>query len=870
MNRSRTIDYVVRQAVKNPDHPAIFTPDKRSITYKQLESKINNVSRKLLQSGLSNRRIAVVLPNGPDIIISFYAISSVAVFVPLNPGYSPEEFKNYMKLLQADALLMKENSCEAARLAALELSLPLLLLHTDASSDVGGFELRCTGDPKPADSSHISQDKDLAVVLHTSGTTGKPKIVPLTHDNLNGFIENTARSFNITEKDCCINVIPLFHVYGIVSPVLSSAAVGGSIICLESFAPGEFFRILDELSPTWYAASPAIHQAVAEYAERTKTVPGRYALKLVRSGGAPLPAKVAQKLEQHFGAIVVQGYGLTETSGMGACNPPMPGKIKHNSVGIACGCEIGIIDDQHNFLSAGTIGQIVIKGTGVTAGYENDEEANARAFHNGWFATGDEGYLDGDGYLFIIGRCKEMINRGGVKISPYEVEEALLQHPDILDTAVFAVPHTGLGEVPAAMAVLKPDSNATPLQLKVFLRNKIAQFKVPAQIIIIDKIPKGSTGKIQRKQLYETVLQTYGTAFLTETRLPVKEDCAPGNETEKRLAAIWQQLLNIDEIGIQEDFFELGGDSLLAAILLANIEAEFAVSLPLNLIVEKRTIEQFAEFLDRKPNSSRTFQYLVPIQTEGRRPSLFCIHAVDGDILSYRKLAAHLGNEQPVYGLWFNRQASGLQHPVQISALARCYIQEIQTVQPKGPYFIAGHSLGGLIAYEICRQLQTQNQEVALLAMFDTWLARKKSWRRVWKKTKSSCQNYCAVPLSQTLPYLFKKTAQELERLRRKLSVSRYRNHSASSKARDQVQTKDILKSALKNYSLAPYSGTITYFKSTDDPDEYSREALAEWSALAAQVQVIPITGKHGDLIIEPHVKELADKLRHAIQTAEK
>jgi len=154
--------------------------------------------------------------------------------------------------------------------------------------------------------------------------------------------------------------------------------------------------------------------------------------------------------------------------------------------------------------------------------------------------------------------------------------------------------------------------------------------------------------------------------------------------------------------------------------------------------------------------------------------------------------------------------------------------------------------------------------------MFDTWLARKKSWRRVWKKTKSNYHNYCAVPLSQTLPYLFTKTAHELNRLKRKLSVRRYQNHPANSTARDQLQTKDILKSALKNYPLVPYNGTITYFKSTDDPDEYSSDALAEWSALAAQVQVIPITGKHGDLIIEPHVKELADKLRHAILADEK
>lgn len=866
MNGVRIMDYITRQVTKKPDSPAIFAPDKSYITYKQLEMKVKELSEYLCQNGFGKRRIAVVMPNGPEMVITFYAISNVAVFVPLNPVYSAEEFKNYMKLMRVDALMLRDGTYPAAKLAAIELSIPFILLHPSKTGDFSTFQINCEGNSRPANEFQTSQGNDTAVVLHTSGTTGSPRIVPLTHANLNSFIEN-APCFDLTERDRCVHITPLFHIGGIVGPVLSSAVIGGSLISIASFEPKEFLRLIDELSPTWYAGSPAIHQAVVRYMESEGIMPLRYSLRYIRSSGAPLPVQLEEKLAKYFGGIVVKVYGLTETGGTGTFTPPMSGKNKKNSVGIAGGCEVGIMDDGGSFLPFGKVGAIFIKGPGVTKGYENNDFANVHSFQNGWFATGDQGYFDEDGCLFITGRTKEIINRGGVKISPYEVENILSQHSDVLETAVFAVPHPVFGEAPAAMVVLKPGTNVMPQQLKFFLRDKIAQYKIPDQIIIVDKIPRGATGKVQRSKLYEHVIEAIQSNPQGNIDCRTTDYLPPRTEMEKNVAEVWRKLFKLEEIGVQDDFVELGGDSLAAAVLFAELEQVLGKKLSINTILEYRTIEQLASLFENEANS-QAFQSLVTIKAAGNRSPLFCIHAVDGDVLSYRKLATYLGNDQPVYGFWFNKFVAGIRHPVEISDLASCYIGEMRALQPIGPYFIAGHSMGGLIAYEMARQLRLQNQRVALLAMFDTWLIHKRDRKKLTEKVNKSWQKSSSVSVTQAPHYLFAKITKEIGRFRQKLLARKYRMNFINDAELDELQAPTILKSAFRNYRPGSYDGTIMYFKSEEDPDGYSSEAVVEWSKLANHIQTVQIAGDHGSMIIEPHVKELADKVRYALQTA--
>lgn len=865
MNEQRIIDYVTNQAIRNPYRPAIYLSTNKSMNYKQLAEQINKLSKELCELGFGlNRRIAVAMPHGPEAMIAFYAVASIATVVPLNHNCLVTELKNYITLAKVDAIIAKEGHSAPVTQAAAEAGIPVIIMETNGEGDFQ-YSLDVVVPQQP--DNDLYHENDIAVVLFTSGTTSTPKVVPLTHANLIKTVETTSQIFDSKEDDRCISVTPLFHIYGIIGPLLSAAVTGSSVICLPSFNPQEFFRILRELQITWYAASPAIHHAVAEYAERIGVDSSDYALRLIRSGSAPLPLKVAEKLEKYFNAVVVQGYGLTETSGLATCNPPIPEKMKKESVGLVIGCEIGIIDEQGKFLPQAMVGQIVIRGESVIKGYENVDDNGQVFLENGWFATGDQGYFDEDGHLFITGRIKEMINRGGTKISPYEVEEVLSRHADVVEAAVFAAPHPYLGEIPMALAVLRPSSLLTAEHLKNFLRDKISLSKLPVQILFTAQIPKSANGKIQRRLLYRYIQnhpEEFPPAFLEFAEAGETEY---NNATEKILADIWCDLLKIDHVNKTDDFFEVGGDSLMAEMLFAEIERVLAIKLPADNILAHRTLQELAAEICQENKSTKDFDYVVPINTTGIYPPLFCIHNVGGDVLTYRKLADYLGKNHTVYGLSLNLETKKLQHPVRIVDLAAFYIQEMRAVQPNGPYFVAGHSLGGLIAYEISRQLHAQNQEVALLAMLDTRLLNKKRRKALWKKLKHNYQKLTAVPLNQILQYLRQKTLDEIERMK----VKRFMRHYPAPldlTLNKPALKKSILRYAIRYYKPESYSGTITYFNAEEENKNYCEETINAWAKLAGKIEVVPINATHSSIVTDPAVKELACKLSEAIQAA--
>lgn len=862
MKKQRITDYLFAAVSNNPESPAIYLPDANFISYKHLAEQINNLSGELAKSGLANgNRIAIIMPHGSEAVLAFYAVTLFAIAVPLNQNASAEELKKYMTLAKLDAIIVKEGYSAAVAQAAAETGIPVIIMETNGA---GEFHFRVDGVVSQKVDNARHQENDIAVVLFTSGTTSTPKVVPLTHANLIKTVDITTEIFGLKEEDRCISVTPLFHIYGIVGPLLSAAATGSSVICLPSFNPQEFFRILRELQITWYAASPAIHHAVAEYAERIGVDKANYALQLIRSGSAPLPVKVVEKLKKYFGAIVVQGYGLTETAGLGTCNPPITEKIKNESVGLVTGCEIGIIDEQKNFLPQTMVGQIVIRGESITKGYENVDDNSQVFLENGWFATGDQGYFDEDGHLFITGRIKEMINRGGAKISPYEVEEVLGRHEDVIEAAVFAAPHPYLGEIPMALAVLRPSSLLTAENLKNFLRDKISLSKMPVQIFLTAQIPKSANGKIQRRLLYRYI-QNHPEDFPAVLLEVATEEAEFNTATEKALADIWRELLKIEHVSNTDDFFEVGGDSLMAEMLFAEIERVLAIKLPAGTILANRTLQELAALIDRENPTAKEFDFIVPINPFGSRQPLFCIHNVGGDVLTYRKLADYLDKELPVYGLSLNLEAKNLQHPVRIVDLAALYIQEMRAVQPNGPYFVAGHSLGGMIAYEISRQLHAQGQEVAILAMLDTRLLNKKRRKPLWKKLKHNYQKLTAVPLNQILQYLRQKTMDEIERYK----VKRFMRHYPAplDLALDKAALKkSILRYASRYYKAENYQGTITYFNAEEENKNYCEESINAWAKLADSIKVVPINATHSSIVTDPAVQELAAKLSKSIQ----
>ena len=344
----------------------------------------------------------------------------------------------------------------------------------------------------------MAQTGDIALILHTSGTTSRPKIVPLTHKNVCASARNISATLALRQEDRELHVMPMFHIHGLIAGVLAPMAVGSQIFCTPGFNALKFFAWMKECKPTWFTAVPTMHQAILSRAAGNTDVIRSNPLRFLRSSSSSMPTKVIEELEKVFNAPLIESYGMTEASHQMASNPLPPAKRIPGSVGVAAGPEIAIMDSDGKMLPPGAIGEVVIRGENVTLGYENNPKANADAFTNGWFRTGDQGSLSSDGYLTLTGRLKEIINRGGEKISPLEVDEVLMHHPAVMQVVTFAMPHEKLGEDVAAAVVLREGQRLTERELRDFASTRLADFKVPRKILFMAEIPKGATGKLQR------------------------------------------------------------------------------------------------------------------------------------------------------------------------------------------------------------------------------------------------------------------------------------------------------------------------------------------------------------------------------------
>jgi acyl-CoA synthetase (AMP-forming)/AMP-acid ligase II len=481
------------------DAPAIVVPEGPTLSFDELRRQLDHLAGQLNAVGIGRGdRVAIVTPNGPSAAIGFLAVAMCATAAPLNPAYREDEFRFYMDDLQAKALITLPDDAPAAHAAAGHDIIRLAL-----TGEPGHYALVVDGAAVEPREVAYAQPDDVAMVLHTSGTTARPKIVPLTQRNLAISAGNIRRSLDLTPVDRCLNVMPLFHIHGLMAALLASLSVGASVVTSPGFDAFRFFAWIDETRPTWYTAVPTMHQLVLSRAGRQKDVIERNKLRFVRSSSASLPPTVMAELEETFGCPVIEAYGMTEASHQMATNPFPPKARKPGSVGLGAGVEVEIMDEEGILLDSGRTGEVVIKGGNVTLGYENNPAANESSFTSGWFRTGDQGYLDEDGYLYLTGRIKEIINRGGEKVSPREVDEVLLQHPAVSQAVAFAVPHERLGEEVAAAVVLAEGAWADERELKEHAAKHLADFKLPKQILILQDIPKGATGKVQRIGLAE-------------------------------------------------------------------------------------------------------------------------------------------------------------------------------------------------------------------------------------------------------------------------------------------------------------------------------------------------------------------------------
>ncbi|HEY3147841.1 MAG TPA: acyl--CoA ligase [Dongiaceae bacterium] len=476
--------------------PAIGAPDRTTMSRGELLRLVDKTGGAMRTLGIQqDHAVAMVMPNGPEMAAAFVAVASWAAAAPLNAAYRADEFDFYLGDLDAKALIIQGGLESPVRAIAAQRKIPVIELIPDETAPAGSFTLSVPfADAGPA----RPDPDDVALVLHTSGTTSRPKIVPLRQRNLAASARNIAATLALTPQDRCLVVMPLFHIHGLVGALLSSLRAGAGVHCPPGFNALKFFGWLDQAEASWYTAVPTMHQTILARADRNQDVLARRKLRFIRSSSASLPPQVMAQLEATFGCPVIESYGMTEASHQMASNPLPPRPRKPGSVGVAAGPEVAIMGPDGKLLDRGEIGEIVIRGENVTAGYANNPKANAEAFTNGWFRTGDQGMLDAEGYLSLTGRLKEIINRGGEKVAPREVDDVLMDHPAVAQVVTFAVPHEKLGEEVAAAVVLQDGKSATEQELRSFAAARLADFKVPRKIVFLPEIPKGATGKLQR------------------------------------------------------------------------------------------------------------------------------------------------------------------------------------------------------------------------------------------------------------------------------------------------------------------------------------------------------------------------------------
>lgn len=486
------------------DASAIGAEGRADLTHGGLRDFAAKVVADLNGFGIGrNDRVAIVLPNGPEMATAFLTVACGATTAPLNPAYRADEFDFYLDDLNAKALIVADDYDGDAVAAAEKRGIAILRLTPRTDDAAGLFDLAGPAATFAPQAGGMAAADDVALVLHTSGTTSRPKIVPLSQANVAASARHIRAALDLTAVDRCLNIMPLFHIHGLIAAVLSSVAAGASVWCSPGFNALRFFTWMEAAKPNWYTAVPTMHQAILSRAGRNAELIKAQPLRLIRSSSSSLPPQVMAELEETFGCPVIESYGMTEAAHQMASNPLPPAARKPGSVGIAAGPEVAIMDPDGNLMEQGATGEVVIRGPNVTAGYEANPKANAENFTNGWFRTGDQGVLDGEGYLSITGRLKEIINRGGEKISPREVDEVLMDHEAVAQVVTFAMPHPKLGEEVAAAVVLREGASATDREIRDFVATRLADFKVPRKLLILDEIPKGATGKLQRIGLAE-------------------------------------------------------------------------------------------------------------------------------------------------------------------------------------------------------------------------------------------------------------------------------------------------------------------------------------------------------------------------------
>jgi acyl-CoA synthetase (AMP-forming)/AMP-acid ligase II/thioesterase domain-containing protein/acyl carrier protein len=889
----RTIKDLIFHANQNPDHPALESPGYQPLTYRDLRKQVLLVIKTLNAMGFGrNDRIAIIMPAGPETAVLGIAVMAGFTHTPLNPQYTEPEFQVILSRMKVKAIIVQKDHETAARTAALSRTIPLI--EITPSPDRAGIFTIGTGMADEGNDVLFAQPEDTAIVLLTSGTTSLPKIVSLTQKQVCKSVGILCSQLRHTERDKSLHIVPHFHLLGILGTLLAPLRGGGTVICTRDFIPPDFLSLLKNERPTFYCAGPAHHQAILR--ELKKVPPGELknnSLRYIRSVSAPLPAPVRQELGMLLGVPIIENYAMTESPNI---TINMAGK--EGSVGIPIIESLVILDEDGATLGSFENGEVAIQGEVVFSGYEDAPEENASAFINGWFMTGDMGYLDDEGYLYLTGRKKELINKGGEKISPPEIDQVLMTHPAVKEAMAFRVSDPVLGEDISAMVVVE-DQHADEEELRRFLLERLIPFKVPRRIFRVDEIPKGPTGKLLRY----VGTERYSIVPGEDARTPGLTNDTVSPELslyQEKLLEIWKDILDVTSLSTTDDFFRCGGNSLAAIELLIKIQRAFHLTIPPDAIYLFPTIRQQALMVAQKTKTSEQYHPLiVPIRGGGTLPPLFCFHPLGGWIVKYQDISPFFDQNRPVFGI----RAKGLEPaetpPLTIQEAVREYADAIKTVQKEGPYHLLGYSAGALYAFELACQFQSRGETVIFLGIVDQSVPAPQI-RLFRKVTYLLPKGQGSDTLMAAGHYLYRFFNNSLKTNPESILYSLFVKGmgvfsqgllyvtgtpplSASTPnvefdfhgEKDEISTYPeeqqplvrIQMRALQNYQPRTFFGDLTFFSTGPDAEFYPGDLTRGWnSCITGKTIIIPVPGNHETLFKEPFGHVLAKKIEESLK----
>jgi oxalate---CoA ligase len=683
--------------------PALLDAESGYVTFSRLHAYIASFAGDLARAGLTREdRVGLLVPPGALGGQLVVALASNTTLVPLNPAQTPAEIAEVSNSIGLKAIVIPAWLETPARAAILAQGIAVLEAVTSADEALSLKALvPGRGQSAPVRS---ARETDVALVLRSSGTTSAPKWIPVTHGNLVVMAQRLGSDlwFRLTAQDRAACILPLYYAAGLKTSLFVPLMLGASV----GFPPaGRMFDLaewLDVIKPTYLSVAPGLLNGILDRLRASARRFDGSSLRFVMCAAAYLAEDTRRAAEAMLGVPVLEFYGLSE-AGVMASNPLPPAKTKPGTVGVPVPGELLIIDGDGKCVPNGTVGQIIVSGPSVTPGYLATGDSISADLRDGWLRTGDLGRIDDDGYLTIVGREKEVINRGGEKVFPYEVEKALLEHPAVLEAAAFGVPHTRLGENVAAAAVLRPGRAASEEELKRFLAERLAGFKVPRRILSLSSLPRGQGGKIQRSALSEA----YGTAS--------REAAQPSRQLEHELRQLWERLLGTQDIGIDDDFFEKGGDSMLATEML--LEVEQLTGKPyLQAELSTLTIRRIADVVASSQASERSL--VTQAKSGSGIPLFFCHGDEDHRGIYAHRLATLLPHDQPVFLL--HGDLDGIDESTSIEKIASRYADEVLRLAPGSPVILGGYCWGGLAAWHLAHLLRSRGVVVLELLLIDT------------------------------------------------------------------------------------------------------------------------------------------------------